>query len=141
VRPVRRVDDGAVAVEFALLLPIVVLLVFGAIDFALAWRTSIQLKNAASNAALYAIGQPCDYTTIRDRALAELADLSDPSPPPSPSVDVLDATTGTSINPCTTFSGDVEVVVRRDHALLVPGVLWFIPSTLSISGSEVVRTA
>jgi Flp pilus assembly pilin Flp len=50
-----RGQDGAAAVEFALLLPLLVLLLFGFIQFGLAFNTRIQATNAAREAARQAV--------------------------------------------------------------------------------------
>jgi Flp pilus assembly pilin Flp len=50
-----RREDGAAAVEFALLLPLLVLLLFGFIQFGLAFNTRIQATNAAREAARAAV--------------------------------------------------------------------------------------
>ena len=55
----RRREDGAAAVEFALLLPLLVLLLFGFIQLGLAFNARIQATNAAREAArLAAVGIP-----------------------------------------------------------------------------------
>jgi Flp pilus assembly pilin Flp len=51
----RRDQDGAAAVEFALLLPLLVLLLFGLIEFGFAFSTRIQATNAAREAARRAV--------------------------------------------------------------------------------------
>ena len=50
-----RQQDGAAAVEFALLLPLLVLLLFGLIQFGIAFNTRIQATNAAREAARAAV--------------------------------------------------------------------------------------
>ena len=50
-----RQQDGAAAVEFALLLPLLVVLLFGIIQFGLAFNTRIQATNAAREAARAAV--------------------------------------------------------------------------------------
>jgi hypothetical protein len=50
-----RGEDGAAAVEFALLLPLLVLLLFGSIQFGLAFNARIQATNAAREAARMAV--------------------------------------------------------------------------------------
>jgi Flp pilus assembly pilin Flp len=50
-----RREDGAAAVEFALLLPLLVLLLFGFIQFGVAFNTRIQATNAAREAARAAV--------------------------------------------------------------------------------------
>jgi hypothetical protein len=54
VRWSRR-QDGAAAVEFALLLPLLILLLFGFIQFGTAFNTRIQATNAAREAARLAV--------------------------------------------------------------------------------------
>jgi Flp pilus assembly protein TadG len=52
-------DRGAVAVEFALLLPLLLLLVFGVIDFGRALNAQVTITQAAREGArLAALGQP-----------------------------------------------------------------------------------
>jgi Flp pilus assembly pilin Flp len=51
----RRDQEGAAAVEFALLLPLLVLLLFGMIEFGFAFNTRIQATNAAREAARRAV--------------------------------------------------------------------------------------
>ena len=55
----RDRDRGATAVEFALLLPLLLLLVFGIVDFGRALNAQITLTQAArTGARLAALGQP-----------------------------------------------------------------------------------
>jgi len=77
VKPARRgsvrSDRGAAAVEFALLLPLLVLIVFGLIDFGRAINTQITLTQAAREGARsLALGQ----TTYQSRAQAAAIGLS-----------------------------------------------------------------
>jgi Flp pilus assembly pilin Flp len=73
----RRDQEGAAAVEFALLLPLLVLLLFGMIEFGLAFNTRIQATNAAREAARQAVVGIDDWNdvggvqfwqVVRDRA-------------------------------------------------------------------------
>jgi Flp pilus assembly pilin Flp len=50
-----RGEEGAAAVEFALLLPLLVMLLFGFIQFGTAFNTRIQATNAAREAARTAV--------------------------------------------------------------------------------------
>jgi Flp pilus assembly protein TadG len=51
----QRDQDGAAAFEFALLLPLLVLLLFGLIQFGIAFNTKIQATNAAREGARMAV--------------------------------------------------------------------------------------
>jgi hypothetical protein len=55
VRVGSRGDDGAAAVEFALLLPLLIALLFGFIQFGIAFNDRIQATNAAREAARLAV--------------------------------------------------------------------------------------
>jgi Flp pilus assembly pilin Flp len=60
----RRDQQGAAAVEFALLLPLLVLLLFGMIEFGLAFNTRIQATNAAREAARRAVVGVDDWSDL-----------------------------------------------------------------------------
>jgi Flp pilus assembly pilin Flp len=59
-----RGQEGAAAVEFALLLPLLVLLLFGFIQFGLAFNTRIQATNAAREAARQAVVGIDDWNDV-----------------------------------------------------------------------------
>jgi Flp pilus assembly pilin Flp len=59
-----RQQDGAAAVEFALLLPLLVLLLFGFIQFGTAFNSRIQATNAAREAARLAVVGIDDFDNI-----------------------------------------------------------------------------
>ena len=62
-----RNDDGNAAVEFALLVPVLILLVAGLIDFGRAYFTKMQLENAARAGAQYGLLHGGDdLATIQD---------------------------------------------------------------------------
>jgi Flp pilus assembly pilin Flp len=57
-------EDGAAAVEFALLLPLLVMLLFGFIQFGVAFNTRIQATNAAREAARLAVVGIDDWDNV-----------------------------------------------------------------------------
>lgn len=68
-------DRGATAVEFALLLPLLLLIVFGTIDFGRALNAQITLTQAAREGArLAALGQP--PSVVADRTVTAATGLS-----------------------------------------------------------------
>jgi len=52
--PGRQPERGAALVEFAILVPVLAILVFGTIDFGRVWQVEEQLKNSAREGANYA---------------------------------------------------------------------------------------
>lgn len=62
---------GQSVVEFALVLPVMMLLLVIGVDFGRLFFTSIQLTNAAREGANYAATNPTDTATIQSRVLAE----------------------------------------------------------------------
>jgi Flp pilus assembly protein TadG len=87
VRQVRRgsanSDRGAAAVEFALLLPLLLLIVFGIIDFGRAINAQITITQAAREGArAMALGQPDWQTRTQAAAIGlnlPLGDVTDPA--------------------------------------------------------------
>ena len=88
-------EGGAAAVEFALLLPLLVLLLFGMIEFGLAFNTRIQATNAAREAARQAVVGIDDWTDVggvpfwqvaRDRAGVSSISNCSLTTTPTPSV-------------------------------------------------------
>jgi hypothetical protein len=61
VRP-RRKDDGAAAVEFALVLPILILILFGIIDYGLYFADALDTSSGVSTATRQAIVANFDST-------------------------------------------------------------------------------
>lgn len=67
----RRSEDGAVAAEFALLAPILILLLLGIVQFGLAmWRVSIVESAAREGARVASVGAPDTDVTTRVLAAA-----------------------------------------------------------------------
>lgn len=64
VRHVRR-EDGAAAVEFALILPVLLVVVFGIISFGIIFAQELSLGNGARQGARYGV--------VADRNCAEIA--------------------------------------------------------------------
>lgn len=133
--------DGNVAVEFALVLPMLILIFAGVVDFGRAVYDRMALETAARGAVQYARQNPADATGI------QLAALSAGGLPATATVDALqvfcECPDGSSIG-CGTVcaSGEpllrfLSVTVREDFETLFPypGV----PSPLALAGSATIR--
>lgn len=74
----RRGQGGAVAVEFALVLPFLLLVVFGIIQYGLYFYADQGGSDAARKAArLAAVGKYTDCTSFRNSIKADIASLGD----------------------------------------------------------------
>lgn len=62
---------GAALVEFALVVPVLLLLLLGVIDFGRGWSALGVLSNAAREGARYGAANPLDLQTIQDHAITE----------------------------------------------------------------------
>src|SRR5262245_4334395 len=78
---------GAVVVEMAVLLPLLVFLCLIAVDFARVFYFSLTIANCARNGALFAsdayVRTESTYTSVEAAALADAFNLSDPANRPT----------------------------------------------------------
>jgi hypothetical protein len=70
-------DAGIALLEFALVLPVLAVLVFGAIDLGRAFSLESEVTNMAREGALRAFVSPCPLAQVEAAVRAENADLSD----------------------------------------------------------------
>ena len=82
----RSKEHGAAAVEFAIVLPVLVAIVFGIFEFGIAYNNYIALTHAAREGArLAAVGKDIDYITEHVTTIApsvQIASITvDPSDP------------------------------------------------------------
>jgi hypothetical protein len=147
-RPVRRgsanSDRGAAAVEFALLLPLLVLLVFGMIDFGRAINAQITITQAAREGARV-LALPGGTTVgsdglpaYQDRAIAAGTGLGLTGGPGGNITDLPD-TSATPETGCPAGSGstgdDAVVKVTYTFTFLTPvGIIFGSTKTLTAEG-------
>lgn len=104
-------ERGAAAVEFALVLPIVLLLLFGIVEFGRGYNAKITLTHAAREGArAAAIGDDDVLATVQNAAEPLLSISGD-------EVTVTDAD-GNTISTCT--SGPVTVTVSETYDIILP---------------------
>ncbi len=68
-------DRGSALLEFALMLPMLVLLMVGAVDFGRAWYVNLEVANAAEAGALYGTQNPSDMSGMKAAAALDAAEL------------------------------------------------------------------
>lgn len=129
-------DRGAAAVEFALVLPILLLLVFGIVDFGRAYHEQVTLTHGAREGVrLLAFGG--DYGDVQAR-------LDNGTLLPGSSGDA-SISTGASAT-CDDSTDDAQLVLTEEFTFITPlpgfaalygGTAW--SSTISMSGKAVMR--
>ena len=129
-------DAGAVAVEFALILPIFLVLVLGIAEMGRAFNIQVSLTEAAREAARYAAIHNAE--TSYSNANAQDAGVA-----AAPSVALTPSNIGITFTSGTTCSSTANAVATVTYSTpwmtgfpsLIPGM----PSTLSIQGKGVMR--
>ena len=120
-----RGDRGAAAVEFALILPVFLLLVLGMIEFARAYNVQISVTNAAREGArVMAIHD--DVGLAQDSAIAAAVSLS----PPLTAGDVVITPASCAASP----GGTVEATIEYE----LPLITGFFGVTIPVHGKGVM---
>jgi len=140
-KKILQTQRGAAAVEFAILLPFLVVLVFGIIEFGLLLYNQQVITNASREGARAAIVGDCDhrltdaqigqivtdycvYTDTSGNTRRRLITFNTTNNPPSTTV------TPSPKDCILTVGQDVEVRVDYNYTFLVPSILGFGPTKL-----------
>ena len=123
----RRRQRGQSLVEFALILPIFLILLMGIVDFGLGLKSWIAITNSARESARYAAvgcaSATVDATDVQEKAVKAATGLSITTA----DVDVVNCTAGSATE-------SVDVTVRYDYTLVTP-----IGSMLGLLDSGVIK--
>ena len=133
--PWRR--RGQALVEFALVLPVMMLILLAAIDFGRIMFSYIQITNAAREGAAYAATDPGDTADITTHALQE-TDAQGQYGEHTPSVSVTCVVVGTqTTEACATAPGgdQVDVAVSEVFTFLTPLMSNFFGSNFTMTAS------
>lgn len=141
-----RAEDGASLVELSVLLPLFLLLLFGAVDIGRAFYLEIELSGAAHAAAMYGSQNPTDTAGMQTAAQNDAPNV--------PNLNVGTPTYGCECADGTGYSANcgtapscpsnnevyrVNVTVTTTYSPLFP---WpKIPSSISLSNSASMRSA
>jgi Flp pilus assembly protein TadG len=120
---ISRSEDGAAAVEFALVLPILILLIVGLIEFSIVFNTQISLTNAAREGARVMAIQ-------NDPGLARTAAIN-----AAPSVTPAVTAASIAITPADCDAGGTVTVTINYNADLITG---FFGDALGLTGQGVM---
>ena len=113
-------DEGVAAVEFALILPVLALLLFGVLEFGRVWSQYQVFQGAAregARCAAVASTSDCDIQTAIDNA-------ADPYKPSDPSADVQILGGGPAPDGCTDVDKGEDVQVSWEQSLDIDIPFW-----------------
>ena len=115
-------DRGAAAVEFAMVMPILLLLVFGIVDYGRAYNARLTLSHAAREAVrVWALGgSEADTEARAQEAAAGLTGV-------------------TAVTTTCTFGEATSVTVAADFSLVMPLIADMLPGLSSLSAEGVMR--
>lgn len=137
-------ENGGSLVEMALTLPLLFLLLFGAVDFGRAYYLAMEVAGAAHAGAEYGAQNPTDIAGIRTAALTDAPDV--------PGLTVSTPSFGCECSDGTSFSASctvapsctynvvyrVTVSVSASYKPLIP---WpSIPSSMTLTNSATMRS-
>jgi Flp pilus assembly protein TadG len=135
----RREERGAAAVEFALVVPILLLVVFGIINFGFVFAQQISLNNSARQTARYAVVDGRDCTAIKNEAKDSAATIG-MSAAQVPVPVITPSCSGTT-KPCTgtTPGTNVKVTLTRTASWIVPFPPFTTGNAPTLEGTAVMR--
>ena len=130
-------EGGAVAVEFAFILPIFLVLVLGIVEFGRAFNIQVSLSEAAREGARYAAVNCVDAGYEDDQA-ADAAVAAAPSVPLNAGTDIAIQYTGDG---SCSADNNVEMTVTYNTTYLTgfPGLIPGFPEDLVITSKGVMR--
>lgn len=109
MRRATRTERGAAAVEFALVVPILILILIGIVNFGFVLAQQISLNNAARQAARYAVvdGRTCGDIKTEGKSAAETVGMNS-SQVPTPVITNCGADT---VKPCAGSAPNTNITV------------------------------
>lgn len=134
----RRNERGAAAVEFALVVPLLLLIFFGIVNFGVIFAQELSLSNAARQAARFAVvdvdGRACGDIETEGRNAVTTIGLE-----PADPVYAISGATGTCQRPCAgaTASTALTVTMTYQSPVLIP--VFPFPNNVEVQGKGVFR--
>jgi hypothetical protein len=129
IRLIRRSDRGASLIETALVLPLLLLLVGGIVDFGFAFNNYITITNAAREGARYASRFPNDADGILNAAKQEATNFG---------VILTDDEITISPDPPGGAGTTITVTIEHDYETLLGGIIRINTITISAGTSMIV---
>jgi Flp pilus assembly protein TadG len=130
-RLLRSQDGGQAMVEFTLILPAFLVMVFAVVDFGRAYSAYVTITNAAREGARYGIAAPTDSAGITSRVQSTAGSYNDSN-----------LTVTVSCNTSCTSGQDVVVTAKYNLSLITPlaGVLKLLPGSNNINSTFTLQS-
>ena len=138
----RRKEDGQYTVEFALVLPILILLIFGMLDFGWLFYNKIEVNNASREGARYAVIH-CGTADYRNADTDSAYDPNGPGVSPDPphiltKLHVLNYAPGAEVEVMET-SETISVNVKKEIRVLTGVMTMFLGNTVELESTCTMR--
>ena len=132
---------GQSAAEFAMVAPVLLLLLVGVADFGRVFYTAIELNNAARAGTQYGIQSPANGADIAGMVQAAENDASDISGLTATASEYCECPDGTTQACSSTPCADMRVYVEVDTSATFNTLLDYpgVPASVSLKGKSVVR--
>ncbi|NJN17321.1 MAG: pilus assembly protein [Oscillochloris sp.] len=105
----KRNKPGQALVEFTMILPLLLMMVIGMADFAIAYTTHVKLRNAVAEGGYYAAQNPGNESGIQAQIVQELTELNPP-------VQTSDITIASCVN--TGHGFETHITVAYQHNMI-----------------------
>jgi Flp pilus assembly protein TadG len=138
-------EEGSQLYELAMVMPVFVLLLFGAIDFGRAYYVNMEVAAAAEAGAAYGAQNPTDTSGMKAAALLNAPDISGLTPTASYGTECSDGTKAVAspgVAP-TTCSVTIVQYIEVDTTATYKPLFAFpgMPSAFTMSGKARMRTS
>ncbi|WP_098461672.1 TadE/TadG family type IV pilus assembly protein [Propionicimonas paludicola] len=136
-KPAQTSERGAAAVEFALVLPVLIVMIFGMVDMGMAINAQAIVGNAAREGARAASFSGADTTATNNAISRASASLIGTAPTTNITCQTMVSGTPTAIACSSVSPGDsVQVKVSYTYKWITPGVLGLPGQSVIVATSQ-----
>jgi Flp pilus assembly protein TadG len=140
-----RCEEGSQLIELALVLPMLIAVFIGAVDFGRAYFLSMEVTSAAEAGAMYGITNPADTAGMQSAALADAPDLPGMTPTATYGTECADGSSPALANNTPPSSCPTGVVqfVEVDTTTTYQPILYYpgFQSAFTLSGKSRMRAS
>jgi Flp pilus assembly protein TadG len=139
-----RREEGSQLLELAFVLPVLMIIFAGAVDFGRVWFLDMEVASAAEAGALYGLQNPTDTAGMRAAALLDASDVTTMSSSATYGTECSDGTSAVALNgtpaACSVTTVqyiEVDTTLTYQPILLYPGI----QSAFTLTGKSRMRAS